>query len=321
MKLKKVYISSFGKFKDFSYEFKDGLNVIMQDNGWGKSTLAGFIKCMFYGITNDRKRSILENERLLYKPWNSTEKFGGYIIFEKLGRDYKIERFFGNKESDDSVKFTDVLTGKEFNPEGLGKRAFEIDEDGFMSTTYFSQKDFEIKSNSSLTTKFNELYEISSDNTFEEAFSLLEDKKKEYVKTGGKGLINETKNKIFDLTERIKKSEKSYEQVSLLKQEKEALEKDVESLSKEQKSLSENLTKAVKNQRARVNKENYDLLVDERDKCMKELSEPQKIIGGNHQLANRLEEISNSKGYSIWIGKRSSIIAYYKKRGPVKDSR
>ena len=43
MKIRKCYISSFGKLKDFSIEFNDDLTVINQENGWGKSTFAAFV--------------------------------------------------------------------------------------------------------------------------------------------------------------------------------------------------------------------------------------------------------------------------------------
>ena len=154
MKLVSCYVSSFGKLKDFSYDFTGGLNTVKEDNGWGKSTLATFTKAMFYGLDGSAKRTISENERKKYKPWNSTETFGGSINFEWGGKEFKIERFFGNKETDDTLRLYDVKTGKSFtNTEDLGKRIFEIDEEGFLSTTYFSQKDFEIKSNTSITAK------------------------------------------------------------------------------------------------------------------------------------------------------------------------
>ena len=104
MKLLNCYVSSFGKLNDFNYDFSEGLNTIKQDNGWGKSTLATFIKAMFYGISGS-KRSVAENERLKYRPWNSTQKFGGYIEFEWGKNQYKIERYFGSKESEDTVHF------------------------------------------------------------------------------------------------------------------------------------------------------------------------------------------------------------------------
>ena len=67
MKLIKCYVSSFGGIKDYTYDFCGGFNEIKQDNGWGKSTLATFIKAMFYGLDGSNKRSLLENERKKYK--------------------------------------------------------------------------------------------------------------------------------------------------------------------------------------------------------------------------------------------------------------
>ena len=126
MKLKKCYVSSFGKLKDYTYDFGDGLNTIKEDNGFGKSTLATFIKAVFYGL-NDSKRNVNDNERIKYRPWNSVGTFGGHIEFEWGGQDFKLERFFGAKESEDSVKLYDIKTGRVHdNPEDIGRRIFEI---------------------------------------------------------------------------------------------------------------------------------------------------------------------------------------------------
>ena len=92
MKLKKCYVSSFGKIKDFTYDFNDTLNSIKEENGWGKTTLATFIKAMFYGLDGTNKRNVNDNERKKYKPWNSTELFGGYVEFEWGGKEFKIEK-------------------------------------------------------------------------------------------------------------------------------------------------------------------------------------------------------------------------------------
>ena len=55
MKLIKCHVSSFGKLKDFDFDFTDGFNTINQENGWGKTTLCSFISAMFYGLDNGRK--------------------------------------------------------------------------------------------------------------------------------------------------------------------------------------------------------------------------------------------------------------------------
>ena len=49
MKLISCHIENFGKLHDWSHDFTSGSNVFCEDNGWGKSTLASFIKVMFYG--------------------------------------------------------------------------------------------------------------------------------------------------------------------------------------------------------------------------------------------------------------------------------
>ena len=68
MKLLKLRIENFGVLQDFSLELSDGLNVLHEKNGWGKSTLAVFIKAMFYGLPSTTKRSLDENERKKYTP-------------------------------------------------------------------------------------------------------------------------------------------------------------------------------------------------------------------------------------------------------------
>jgi uncharacterized protein YhaN len=49
-------------------QFEDGINTFVQDNGWGKSTLAAFIRVMLYGFDGETKRNDIENERKRYRP-------------------------------------------------------------------------------------------------------------------------------------------------------------------------------------------------------------------------------------------------------------
>ena len=109
MKLVKCYIENFGKLSGFSYDFTDGLNVILQENGFGKTTFATFIKAMFYGLSGTGKTSVLINERKRYKPWQGGA-FGGNLVFEKDGKRYLIERFFGEKDKDETFVLYDDAT-------------------------------------------------------------------------------------------------------------------------------------------------------------------------------------------------------------------
>lgn len=281
MKLIKCYVSSFGKLQDFSYDFTSGLNTIKQDNGWGKSTLATFIKAMFYGITSSKK-SVAENERIKYKPWNSTAMFGGFVEFEWGDKIYKIERFFGNKESEDTVRLFDVQTGKEYpNTENLGKRIFEIDEDGFLSTTYLSQKDFEIKSNSSLTAKFNAVCEVQDSEAFDNALVKLEEKSKKYKMRGDKGLISETRREIVVVDEQILSVQKSLETIKVLQQDIAILEQDCNNLKKECNVLAEDINNSSERQAIKVKKAHFESLQRERKQVVEKIKEIDHVFNNN----------------------------------------
>ena len=55
MRIDSIYIESFGKFKNYSLDFHDGMNIIYGDNESGKSTIMAFIEMMFYGRTAQEK--------------------------------------------------------------------------------------------------------------------------------------------------------------------------------------------------------------------------------------------------------------------------
>ena len=92
MKLLKLHIENFGKLRNLELTPAKGLTVLHHENGWGKTTLAVFIKAMLYGLPASAKRSLDENERKKYTPWQGGA-FGGSLDIEVEGREYRIERF------------------------------------------------------------------------------------------------------------------------------------------------------------------------------------------------------------------------------------
>ena len=63
MKLLECHVDNFGKLSNYDYRFSEGLTVIQEPNGFGKSTLAAFIKAMLYGFPRTAGRSVAGNER------------------------------------------------------------------------------------------------------------------------------------------------------------------------------------------------------------------------------------------------------------------
>ena len=50
MKIRELYLRSFGKFSEKKVVFHDGINVIYGENESGKSTVHTFIKSMLFGF-------------------------------------------------------------------------------------------------------------------------------------------------------------------------------------------------------------------------------------------------------------------------------
>lgn len=289
MKLIECYVSSFGNLKDFSYKFNETLNIINEQNGFGKTTLTYFIKAMFYGLANDSKHSLEDNERKRFKPWNSTQVFGGYLIFEKEQKLYKIQRFFGSKASEDQSVLTELSTGKTFeNPGDIGSKLFEIDEQGYVSTTFFSQKDISVKSNYSLTAKFNDICSVQDDTDFSSALTLVKNKIKSYKYSGQRGLIPQTQNDIFDLERNIRALERSASEIDALTEEKNLLKDQLSSLSSQTKKLTERLSVAAEKEAFNKNKAVYDNLVSElvnlKEKKVKILSSLNNFVPSEQEL-------------------------------------
>ena len=89
MVLISLHVENFGKLTDYTLKAEPGLNVILRENGWGKSTLAAFIRVMFYGFAGETKRRDAENERRRYRPWKQTGVYGGQLVFERKGKKYR----------------------------------------------------------------------------------------------------------------------------------------------------------------------------------------------------------------------------------------
>lgn len=252
MKLLKCHVDNFGKLSNYDYEFTGGLNTIQEPNGFGKSTLAAFIKAMFYGFTNDRKQSIIENERKKYSPWQGGS-YGGYLEFEFEGINYRVKRTFGEKASKDTFSLLDILNHKEslgFS-EKLGEELFQLDSKSFMRSVYMSQvRDTDIVSTTSIQTKLSNLVDNTDDmNNYDSAMSSLKDARMAYQKFRGLGgIIDDMQNKISSLESKLIDAEAKIIPLKEITKEFENLNEQKEQQEKEISLIRDKITKASKQQ-------------------------------------------------------------------------
>lgn len=158
MKIISCKINGFGTLKDFSVDFSEGLNTFYRENGFGKSTLADFIKVMLYGMPTAKRGGKELDDRTHYYPFGGGA-FGGSLTLESGGVIYRIEREFDKKsETRDTLTITDgnanILPAPK---EGIGEKLFGIDCESFIRTVYVSREDIETEATSSINRKLNNL--------------------------------------------------------------------------------------------------------------------------------------------------------------------
>ncbi len=268
MKLIRLHVENFGKLHDFSYSFDKGLNILLEENGWGKSTLAAFIKAMLYGMPASSKQSLDENERKKYMPWQGGA-YGGSLEFSTASGKYRIERFFCAKESGDSFALYDLATNCESHrySSRIGEELFGIDADGFARTVYLSQHAVVAKGdNNSITAKLGDLLDDVDDiGSFDDAMAALEKRRKYYKMTGERG-------RIADIEREIANARSQIEQLSRTEEMMRQKESELSALGERAKELSASIEEVrVTLRRAGIVRERAALLA-QKERMQKELS-------------------------------------------------
>ncbi|MCR5545411.1 MAG: hypothetical protein K6F30_02940 [Lachnospiraceae bacterium] len=206
MKLISCYVTGFGGLENYEYDFKEGLNVVLEENGWGKTSFCVFIKAMFYGLEY-KKGSKSFTERKHYIPWDGTV-CGGNLTFEKDHKRYRIERTFGQREKEDTFQLIDVSTGRisEDYSANIGEEIFEVDRDSFEKSVFAPQTGMKTSMTDSLNAKIGDLSAAKDDmNNFDAAIAKIEAKKKEYSQTSqvNPGKLVLVKKEISECREKV----------------------------------------------------------------------------------------------------------------------
>ena len=290
MKLIKCHIENFGKLENFDYKFTDGLNTIKQENGFGKTTFASFIKAMFYGLEAKRNTKVL-TDRKKYEPWQGGS-FGGNIEFEIDGKKYKVERFFGKKEADDTFKIYDLSTNLETDDfsNKLGEEIFKLNKEAYERSTFISGQNMETSMNDSINAKLGNILENENDiNSSEKAIKTLDDAIKFYKKTGGRGEINEAILKKSKLEQKLENSKTDEKNLQERKKSLEILKKQIsEKLTRQEKYRKEIIQ--INEEEAKKSKlEQYTLLKNQLDESQKKLKSFLDKGTDDIELINKIE--------------------------------
>ena len=189
MKLISCYVENFGCLHRYSRVFDAGLTVIKAPNGAGKTTLAEFLRAMFYGFPRS-SASLEKNPRKKYAPWQGGP-YGGNLVFYHEGKQYRIDRTFGDTPKGDTFRLTDNETHlfSDRFTEHIGQELFGIDADAFLRSTYLSQLSDAVPMNTgSIRAKLANLIEDTDDIvSYDAAVKRLQDKRRSLLHKDKKG--------------------------------------------------------------------------------------------------------------------------------------
>lgn len=295
MKLIKCHIENFGKLNSFEFNFSEGFNSIKEENGWGKSTFATFIKSMFYGLSSTTKRNLDENERKKYTPWQGGN-FGGNIDFEINGKQYRIERFFGKNNSEDTFSLIDIATGKESKDytENIGEQVFELDEEAFERSAFIPQKVLNSSINESISNKLTNLIQGTTDNyNYEDAQDKLDKKMSFLSNNKGSGQIQSIENKIEDVIGQITELNTSALAINDIQKQVDLYDNEIDKLLKEQSEIKTQIKEYSKAQQKIANKDLYNKLSNQVAETNKTISVKENIFNGKNTSVPEIDSYIN----------------------------
>lgn len=207
MRITKIHIENFGRLSQFNLDLHDGLNTVMEENGWGKSTLAAFLRVMFYGLSGERKQGYAENERKKYTPWNKDKgAFGGSVEFEKGGKRYILTRSFGQKDKDATFRLQDAATlldSKDFT-EKIGEELFGIDRESFGKTSFIDHEAIHYAGiNSDIESKVGAVSQRDDLQNYDKAAEIMKDYLNKFSPKTKKGSLYQQNDEIAQLKQNV----------------------------------------------------------------------------------------------------------------------
>jgi len=257
VKILSCNINGFGGLADYSIDFNSGVSCIIEKNGFGKTTLAAFIKAMFFGMPTARKNSSLDSsDRAKYNPWKAAS-FGGQLVFSLKGKNYRIIRKFDSKSpTRDEFMLLDADTGLEVSDfsENIGEEIFGLNEEAFVKST-FSNGSVNLDGlPENIRAKISSTVNVADDL---DSFSVAEKNLKDALKDRKKqtDLCKQNIQNAKTLSERFKRENDEYSRINA--QISELLNK-LSSAEKEEQEIIKSYNASAKLDADFIKKKNYD---------------------------------------------------------------
>ncbi|MCR5431135.1 MAG: hypothetical protein K6E95_01110 [Lachnospiraceae bacterium] len=280
MRLIRCNIMNFGTLCDFHYDFSEGINRIVRGNGFGKSTLAAFIRIMLYGFEGEGKRDSLSRERKFYEPWQGGN-YGGDIEFSVGEKCYRVTRTFGKKADSDTFELRDMRTNLVVGDysERLGIELFDMDSDTFRRTVFVGQDGMETSVNDTINGRIGALVDNTDDlDAYEKAKASLEEMINSLTPRRKTGEVSKLTERITSLEADILPAGELEKSMESILEKRNAEEENLRQLREEKDRLATKAKELGAYMEIETGKERYEKLLADRDIKAKELEEYRKEL-------------------------------------------
>lgn len=310
MELVRLHIDNFGKLSNFDYEFNKGINTIFEENGWGKTTLTVFLKAMLFGY-DGRKKSVADNDRLKYAPWNGGV-YGGSLVINTEEESILIERVFHpSKSNSDEFKVFDLSTNKQIDKysSNIGEELLGLNADSFERSIFIPQKDIELGFNEDLRSKLANLVGGTNDvQSYDNALKAITNKYKIIKKNSKSGLLIDTKAKLFDLEQKLALEEEKISSIPQINAQIDSISAEIESIESKSSELNEKIEHNAILEEKKQNKKMLELLEAQLNQEESKKQAILAIFNGSIPEANQLIEYKQKiNDYESSIIKYDSI--------------
>lgn len=294
MRLLSCHIENFGKLHQFDMEFHEGLNVICRDNGWGKSTLAAFIKAMLYGLDGDRKRGVTDNERRKFKPWQGGV-FGGRLEWEEAGgKRYAASRTFGDTPARDTFELRDLRTNlvTDDYSSRLGEELFHLNSASYYRSIFISQSDCPTSSTDDIHAKIGNLADNTGDiNSFEAAEKKLSDQINRLTPERSTGLLHRLHEEAAILQRKVREGSSLDETIAARENELADAMRQKQELIRRKGDWETMQKQAVRLQDLRVRRKEYEMRRDSTQALQAQLDDARRAFPGEMPEENTVREM------------------------------
>ena len=243
MKLLSLHIEKFGNLSDFSMDFSEGCNKVLKENGWGKSTLAAFLRVMFYGLEGKNvRKDISENDKNRFTPWDGGV-FGGSVTFEADGKRYVLSRNFSDKTKGKAVlQDADTLLLSNDFSDKIGEELFGIDSDSFKKTAFIDHDNIRyLGANSRIASRVSNLSQVDDLDRFDAVNGLLSEYVLKYSDTRRTGMLFKLNEEIRTMENELKNRNRVHAELEKCLEEKQKKNEETEALKNERKVLTDQL--------------------------------------------------------------------------------